>query len=114
MASRNDVLRFLSEYRTKSVSQSFEDLLANAINIREGIRTIASTSQQNLREFLQSECDRDASFPPVLRRSDKDFLGGSFAGTQRTVHWMTSTYTCHWTEQTSSITSMAASPLTPF
>lgn len=80
MASRSfDILQFLSEYRPKSVSQSFGDLLTNSINIREGIRTIASTSQQNLREFLQGECERDSSFPPVLRTVDNDFLGGSFA-----------------------------------
>jgi hypothetical protein len=80
MASFNvDFLQFLSEYRAKSVSQSFEDLLTNSINIREGIRTIASTSQQNLREFLQSECERDPTFPPVLKKADNDFLGGSFA-----------------------------------
>jgi hypothetical protein len=80
MASHDfDISQFLSEYRPKSMSQSFEDLLTNSINIREGVRSIASTSQQNLREFLRSECERDSSFPPVLRTSDKDFLGGSFA-----------------------------------
>lgn len=69
----------LLEYRAKSVSQSFEDLLTNSINIADGIRTTASTSQQNLRKFLQDECERDSGFPVVLKTADCDFLGGSFA-----------------------------------
>ena len=63
----------------QSISQSFEDLLTSAINIPEGIRILASASQQNLRKFLQDECSRDSAFPPVLRTADSDFLGGSFA-----------------------------------
>lgn len=73
------VWRVLSEYRAKSISQSFEDLLTSSINIPEGIRTTASTSHQNLRKFLQEECERDSSFPPILKTADCDFLGGSFA-----------------------------------
>src|SRR5208283_3587497 len=80
MASSNSQLwRILSEYRTKSVSQSLEELLTNSINIREGIRSTASTSQQHLREFLHGESQRDANFPPILKTEDRDFLGGSFA-----------------------------------
>jgi hypothetical protein len=80
MASHNNnLLRYLSEYRNKSISQSFEELLTNSINIREGIRIIASTSHQNLRRFLQEECERDSGFPSVLNTVDSDFLGGSFA-----------------------------------
>jgi hypothetical protein len=74
-----DLWRVLSEYRAKSVSQCFEDLLTNSINIPEGIRSIASNSHQNLREFLQEEYERDPGFPPVLKIADRDFLGGSFA-----------------------------------
>ncbi len=73
------VWRFLSEYRAKSISQSFEDLLTNSINIPEGIRSTASTSHQNLREFLQEECGRDSSFPPSSRPRIVTFFGGSFA-----------------------------------
>jgi hypothetical protein len=80
MATYNtEFWRFLSEYRAKSLSQSFEDLLASSINIPDGIRSTASLSHQNLRKFLQEECERDSGFPPVLRTTDCDFLGGSFA-----------------------------------
>jgi len=80
MTSFNSLLwQSLSEYRAKSVSQCFEDLLVDSINIPDGIRTTASTSQQNLRKFLQDECERDSGFPPVLKKVDCDFLGGSFA-----------------------------------
>jgi hypothetical protein len=80
MASFNTELwRALSEYRVKSLSQSLEDLLTGSINISEGIRSTASASQQNLRKFLQDECDRDSGFPPILSNADSDFLGGSFA-----------------------------------
>jgi hypothetical protein len=78
-ASNAELLRYLLEYRSKSISESFEDMLTKYINIREGIRSIASTSQQNLREFLQNECQRDLTFPRVLKRVDSDFMGGSFA-----------------------------------
>ena len=77
MASANpDLLRFRTD---KGVSQSFEDMLTAFINIPERMRTLASASQQNLRKFLQDECERDPAFPPVLATADKDFLGGSFA-----------------------------------
>jgi hypothetical protein len=80
MAINNtEFLRVLSEYRTKSISQSFEDLLTGSINIPEGIRSAASASHQHLRKFLQDECQRDQGFPPVLQSADSDFLGGSFA-----------------------------------
>jgi hypothetical protein len=68
----------LLEYRAKGVSQCFEELLTSSINIAEGIRSTASTSQQNLRKFLQDECKSDSGFPPVLAIADRDFLGGSF------------------------------------
>ncbi len=73
-----ELWRGLLEYRSKSVSQCFEDILTNSINIPEGIRTTASTSHQNLRRFLQDECKSDPGFPPVLKIADCDFLGGSF------------------------------------
>lgn len=80
MATYNaEFWRVLSEYRANSVSQSFEACLTDSVNIPEGIRGIASASQQNLRKFLQEECERDSGFPRVLRRADSDFLGGSFA-----------------------------------
>jgi hypothetical protein len=72
-------LLWLAEYRSKSISQSFEDLLAREINIPEGVRSLAATSQQHLREFLEKECIRDPNFPAVLKKGDSDFLGGSFA-----------------------------------
>jgi hypothetical protein len=53
-------------------------MLTKDVNIREGIRSTASTSQQNLRDFLQSESERDPYFPRVLKRVDCDFIGGSF------------------------------------
>jgi hypothetical protein len=80
MASSNTALwRALSEFRTKSISQTLEELLTSSINIPEGIRSTASTSHQNLRKFLQEECERDSGFPPILKAVDCDFLGGSFA-----------------------------------
>src|ERR1700694_3530556 len=85
MASFDTALwRALSQYRAKIVSQSLEDLLTNSINISEGMRSTASTSHQNLREFLQEECERDPSFPPILKAVDCDFLGGSFARPRKT------------------------------
>ena len=115
MASPNyDILRFLSEYRGKSISQSFEDQLTNSLNIREGIRAIASTSQQNLREFLQSECDARLR---VSRQSSAEqtatFWAAPLHDTQRHARWMTSIYTCHWTEQISFTTSAASSRPAP-
>ena len=74
--NRTEFFRVLSEYRTKSLSQSLEDMLTNAVNIPEGIRSIASVSHQNLRRFLQDECQRDSGFPSVLKTADRDFLGG--------------------------------------
>lgn len=80
MATYNaEFIRALSEYRAESISQSFEDMLTRTINIPDGIRSTASASQQNLRKFLQEECQRDSGFPPVLQKADSDFLGGSFA-----------------------------------
>jgi hypothetical protein len=73
-----EVWQSLLEYRAKGVSQCFEELLTSSINIAEGIRSTASTSQQNLRRFLQDECKSDPGFPPVLAIADRDFLGGSF------------------------------------
>jgi len=54
-------------------------LLTSSTNIPEGIRTLASAGQHNLRKFLQDECERDSGFQPVLATTDTDFLGGSFA-----------------------------------
>lgn len=60
------------------INNAFEKLLEDYINIPASIRSDASTSQQHVREFLQEECVRDATFPPVLEREDGDFLSGSF------------------------------------
>jgi hypothetical protein len=76
-ASNNELWRLVLERGTKNPSQCFEELLTNAINIPDGIRAIASVSHQNIRDFLRKECERDSSFPAVLK--DADFLGGSFA-----------------------------------
>lgn len=75
--SNNELWRVLLEHRTRSASACFEELLTSAINLPDGIRAIASVSHQNLRDFLRKECERDSTFPPVLK--DADFLGGSFA-----------------------------------
>ncbi len=76
-SSSQSFAKFLADSRVKSMSQSFEDLLAREINIAPGIRSKDSDSQNHLRDFLGSERGRDASFPRILK--DADFLGGSFA-----------------------------------
>lgn len=67
----------LKEPRT--VNTAFGKLLDSEINIADGIRSQASDSQNHLREFLEDETKRDATFPRVLSINDDDFLGGSFA-----------------------------------
>jgi hypothetical protein len=60
------------------INSAFEKFLEDYINIPASIRSDASTSQQHIREFLQEECVRDATFPPVLEQGDSDFISGSF------------------------------------
>lgn len=69
----------LKTREARTVSGAFEEFLDNEINIGKGTRTLASTSQNHLRDFLTSECGRDPGFPRVLSIADSDFLGGSFA-----------------------------------
>src|SRR4030042_3868859 len=69
----------LKEATSRTINSAFETFMDNEINIPKGIRSIASTSQKHLREFLSSEKDRDDTFPRVLLIEDNDFLGGSFA-----------------------------------
>ena len=69
----------LKESTARTVNGAFENLLTNEINISPGIRSQASDSQNHLREFLETENQRDAAFPRILSIQDNDFLGGSFA-----------------------------------
>ncbi len=61
-----------------TVEGAFEKLLADEISIPQGAREQASTSKENLREFLSEQTDKDPTFPRVLRTVDSDFIGGSF------------------------------------
>lgn len=61
------------------VNGAFGQLLDSSINISDGIRSTASNSHNHLRDFLNDECNRDATFPRILSINDDDFLGGSFA-----------------------------------
>lgn len=79
MNELNNYYAALKEATSKTVNSAFETFLDNEINISKGIRSIASTSHQHLREFLSSEKGRDETFPRVLSIEDDDFLGGSFA-----------------------------------
>ena len=79
------VLANLYGIQKPSIDSDFDDFLGRKINIAPGIRSKASESQKHLREFLNNERDRDASFPPVLSGLDSDFLGGSFA--RHTKNW---------------------------
>jgi hypothetical protein len=72
-------LNFAPSLIKRNISSDFETLLERHINIKQGVRSLASQSQNHLREFLNSECDRDSNFPRVLSRNDSDFLGGSFS-----------------------------------
>lgn len=75
-----DILtRMLREAEARTVSGAFEQLIDKEINIPKGTREMASDSQNHLREFLSTECDRDITFPRVLSIQDSDFPGGSFA-----------------------------------
>lgn len=67
------------------INNAFERFLDDHINIPASTRSDASTSQQHIREFLQKESDRDATFPPVLEKADSDFVSGSFG--RRTKIW---------------------------
>jgi len=67
------------EANARKVPNAFEQFLDKEINIGKGMRSLASTSQNALREFLATEHSRDSSFPRVLSLVDSDFLGGSFA-----------------------------------
>ena len=75
--SSQDFIRHFLEFGGKSVSQCFEDMLSEKINIVAGTRAKASDSQNHLRDFLTSEHSHDGTFPRIL--ADSDFLGGSFA-----------------------------------
>ncbi|MEK6776176.1 MAG: hypothetical protein AABY87_04745 [bacterium] len=79
MSNLTDLLQVLGEVKTKNVSNTFEQFLDKEINISKGIRSLASVSQNHIRDFLASECKRDFTFPRVLSIADSDFLGGSFA-----------------------------------
>ncbi len=69
----------LKEAAARTVSGAFTRFLDQEINIGRGTRSIASDSQNHLREFLADEAGRDTGFPRILANSDSDFLGGSFA-----------------------------------
>lgn len=56
----------LKEVTARTVSNAFETFMDNEINISKGIRSVASNSQNHLREFLSSEGKRDTTFPRVL------------------------------------------------
>ncbi len=74
---RHMLQTLLKEART--VNGAFEQLLSSSINTSDSIRSKASDSQNHLREFLEDEHKRDATFPRILSIKDDDFLGGSFA-----------------------------------
>ena len=59
--------------------QKFLDLLDREVNISTAIRSEASTSQNHIRDRLNTENSRDSSFPRILSVNDTDFIGGSFA-----------------------------------
>lgn len=69
--------------RARTVSGSFERFLDAEINIKRGIRQVASTSQTHLRDFLKGEADSDSGFPRVI--DGEDFIGGSFG--RHTKNW---------------------------
>lgn len=79
MSEIDNLWRALVEAKIASVTQAFETFLDREVNIAKGVRSLASKSQNHLREFLASESDRDKTFPRVLSIVDSDFLGGSFA-----------------------------------
>ncbi|MDQ3231929.1 MAG: hypothetical protein M3Q07_08930 [Pseudobdellovibrionaceae bacterium] len=59
-----------------AINGAFDRFLDSQINIGQGIRQVASTSQLHLREFLKQESKRDSAFPRILE--GEDFIGGSF------------------------------------
>ncbi|MBI3271440.1 MAG: hypothetical protein HYZ53_20790 [Planctomycetes bacterium] len=75
----------LKEATARTVSGAFQRFLDQEINIPQGIRSRASTSQNHLRDFLVGEATRDVGFPRILQIADNDFLGGSFA--RHTKNW---------------------------
>lgn len=79
MTDISDLLRLLTEAKAGTVANAFEKFLDKEINISKWTRSLASISQNHLREFLSTECRRDPTFPRLLSNADKDFLGGSFA-----------------------------------
>lgn len=79
MQTSSGFQEILSKTQKRTVNSAFEDFLGREINIVSGIRSIASDSQNHLRDFLCSERDRDWTFPRILSVADSDFLGGSFA-----------------------------------
>jgi hypothetical protein len=85
MNDLNGLLQLLMEAKARTVSGAFERFLDKEINISKGIRGLASTSQNHLRDFLATERHRDATFPRVLSIADRDFIGGSFA--RHTKNW---------------------------
>ena len=82
------IVAYLKDEAKKTVSGAFENLLEKEINIASGIRSVASDSHNSLRDFLASVIESDEGFPRVLSKNDDDFLGGSFAATQKYGHWM--------------------------
>ena len=79
MNSLYDFYLNFKEATAISVNSALETFLDKEINIPKSIRSVASTSQKHLREFLSSEGKRDTTFPRVLSIEDDDFIGGSFA-----------------------------------
>lgn len=79
------VLHNLYALRSPMIDSVFDSLLDKEINISKALRTEASKSQNNLRDFLCSEASRDPTFPTILSNVDSDFLGGSFA--RHTKNW---------------------------
>lgn len=69
----------LSESVFKSIDSTFEEILDKHINITKSVRSEASTSQKFLRQFLNSETNKDDTFPRIMSINDNDFIGGSFA-----------------------------------
>lgn len=74
MSDLNNLLRLLMEAKVRTVSSAFKRFLDKEINISKGRRSLASTSQNHLRDFLATERNRDSTFPRVLSIADEEAI----------------------------------------
>jgi hypothetical protein len=75
----SSALQELLQQTVKSTPSSIlQGILTDHVSIPKRMREMVSTSQQNMRTFLDEKYNEDPTFPRILDSKDTHFMGGSF------------------------------------